>query len=79
MTGQAERHATLREALGRLPPCCQRLIAVLAENPPVPYAQVGASLGIPVDGLGPRRSWCLAELRRDPVIAALLDTEARYR
>ena len=32
----AERHAALREALTRLPPSCQRLIAMLIEDPPVP-------------------------------------------
>ena len=30
----AERHAALREALARLPPCCQRLIGKLIEDPP---------------------------------------------
>jgi len=73
----AERHATLREAFGRLPSHCQRLIAMLAEDPPVRYAQIGASLGVPADGIGPRRSRCLDRLRQDPAIAALIDAEAR--
>ena len=34
----AERHAALREALTRLPRCCQQLISMLTEDPPVPYA-----------------------------------------
>jgi DNA-directed RNA polymerase specialized sigma24 family protein len=72
----AERHAALREAFGRLPPCCQRLIAVLAEDPPVPYAQVSVRLGIPVGSIGPRRSRCLDKLRRDPAIAALINAQA---
>ena len=38
----AERHAALREAFTRLPPCCQQLIALLTEDPPVPYAQISA-------------------------------------
>jgi DNA-directed RNA polymerase specialized sigma24 family protein len=42
----AERHAALREAFEDLPPCCQRLIALLAADPPVPYAQISARLGI---------------------------------
>lgn len=77
LTGQelllAERQAALREAFGRLPSRCQRLIAMLAEDPPMPYAKIGASLGIPVDDIGPRRNWCLDKLRHDPVIAALID------
>jgi RNA polymerase sigma factor (sigma-70 family) len=68
----AERHAALREAVTRLSPCCQRLIAVLIEDPPVPYAQISARLGIPVGSIGPSRSRCLERLRRDPAIAALM-------
>lgn len=41
----AERHAALREAFTRLPPCCQRPMAVLIEDPPVPYDQISARLG----------------------------------
>ena len=72
----AERHAALREAFTRLPPCCQQLISMLTEDPPVPYAQISASLSIPVGSIGPRRGRCLDKLRRDPVIAALINAEA---
>jgi RNA polymerase sigma factor (sigma-70 family) len=72
----AERHATLREALTRLPPCCQQLIALLAADPPIPDAQISAKLGIPADSIGSRRSRCLDKLRRDPEIAAPLDAHA---
>ena len=43
----AELHATLREALIGLPPCCQQLIALLTADPPLPDAQISAKLGIP--------------------------------
>ena len=72
----AERHAALREAVTRLPPCCRQLIAMLAEDPPVPYAQISAKLGIPAGSIGPRRGRCLDKLRRDPAIAALINPEA---
>ena len=72
----AERHAALREAVTRLPPCCQRLIAMLTEDPRVPYAQISAKLGIPVGSIGPSRGRCLEKLRRDPAIAALINAEA---
>jgi RNA polymerase sigma factor (sigma-70 family) len=71
----AERHAALREALADLPPPCQQLIALLLEDPPLPYAQISARLGIPVGSIGPSRSRCLAKLRRHPAIAALADAE----
>jgi len=72
---QAERHAALREAFNRLPAPCQRLIAILIEDPPVPYAEISARLGIPVGSIGPSRSRCMDKLRRDPAIAALISTE----
>ena len=72
----AERHAALHEAFTRLPPRCQRLLALLIEDPPLPYAEIGARLGIPAGSIGPNRSRCLDRLRRDPVIAALIDPEA---
>jgi RNA polymerase sigma factor (sigma-70 family) len=72
---QAERHAALREAFTYLPPRCQRLIAMLIQDPPVPYTQISAELGIPVGGIGPTRRRCLERLRRHPAIAALIDAE----
>jgi RNA polymerase sigma factor (sigma-70 family) len=71
----AERHAALREAVTRLSPTCQRLIAILIEDPPVPYAQISARLGIPIGSIGPCRGRCLDKLRRSPAIAALIDAD----
>ena len=73
----AERHAALRQALVRLPPCCQRLLALLTEDPPIPYSEISAALGIPVGSIGPTRLRCLDKLRRQPVIAALIDAETQ--
>ena len=74
---RAERHAAFREAFYRLPPPYQRLIALLLEDPPVPYAEISARLGIPVGSIGPTRARCAEKLRRDPAIAALIDAEPR--
>jgi RNA polymerase sigma factor (sigma-70 family) len=71
----AERHAALREAFTRLPPPCQRLITMLLEDPPVPYAEISARLGIPVGSIGPSRGRCIEKLRNDPAIAALIHAE----
>ena len=73
----AERHAALREAFAHLPPCCQQLIALLINDPPVPYAQISARLGIPVGSIGPNRRRCLDKLRHHPAIAALNNAEAQ--
>jgi RNA polymerase sigma factor (sigma-70 family) len=72
----AERHAALREALTHLPPRCQQLMVLLLEDPPLPYAQISATLGIPVGSIGPSRARCLNKLRHHPAIAALINTEA---
>ena len=71
----AERHAALREAFGDLHADCQRLIVLLTADPPLPYAEISARLGIPVGSIGPTRRRCLDKLRRHPAIAAL-DAEA---
>ncbi len=72
----AERHAALREAFRDLPPCGQRLILLLIEDPAVPYAEISARLGIPIGSIGPNRGRCLDKLRRHPAIAALINTDS---
>jgi RNA polymerase sigma factor (sigma-70 family) len=71
-----ERHAALREAFARLPPCCQQLITLLIQDPPLSYATISARLNIPVGSIGPNRGRCLDRLRRDPAIAALMSAAA---
>jgi RNA polymerase sigma factor (sigma-70 family) len=67
----AESHAALPEAFSRLSPCCQRLLTLLIEEPPLPDIEVSSRLGIAVGSIGPTRSHCLEKLRRDSAIAAL--------
>ncbi len=74
---RAERHAALREAFTHLSLDSRQLIALLIQDPPVPYAEISARLGIPVGSIGPSRSRCLDKLRRYPAIAALINAEAR--
>ena len=68
----AERHAALREAFARLPSASQQLLALLIADPPLPYAEISARLGIPIGSIGPNRSRCLARLRRDPALSCLI-------
>ena len=70
-----ERHAALRQAFLELPPDSQRLIALLTADPPMPYAEISARLGIAVGSIGPTRRRCLDKLRRSPTIAALINAE----
>ena len=70
---RAERSAALREALTQLPLVSRRLIAMLIQDPPVPYTEISAELGIPIGSIGPYRARCLEKLRRYPAVAALLN------
>jgi RNA polymerase sigma factor (sigma-70 family) len=72
---RAERYAALRDAFRHLPPGSRKLIALLIQDSPVPYAEICARLGIPVGSIGPSRGRCLDKLRRDPAIAALINVE----
>jgi RNA polymerase sigma factor (sigma-70 family) len=71
----AERHAALREAFTCLSPSRQQLMAMLIEDPPVPYTEISAKLGIPVSSIGPTRRRCLDQIRHHPAIAALINGE----
>jgi RNA polymerase sigma factor (sigma-70 family) len=72
---RAERHAALREAFAHLPPHCQRLIAMLIQDPPAPNAEISAKLGIPARSIRQNCHSCLQELRRYPAIAAMIHIE----
>jgi RNA polymerase sigma factor (sigma-70 family) len=65
----AERLAALREAFAHLPRRDQQLIALLTEDPPVPYAEISTRLGIPVGSIGPNRRRCLDKLRHHPALS----------
>ena len=72
---EAERRAALREAFAALPPSGRQLIALLTADPPVPYIEISARLGIPVGSIGPTRRRCLDKLRRHPAVAALINAD----
>ena len=74
---RAERHAALREAFTHLPPLHQQLLTLLLHDPPLPCTQISATLGIPASSIGPMRRQCLHKLRSDPVITALISSEAK--
>jgi DNA-directed RNA polymerase specialized sigma24 family protein len=73
----AERNAALRAALGELPDRCQQLLAMLISDPPHPYAEIHAKLGVPVGSIGPQRARCLDRLRRSSALAALGEGEQK--
>lgn len=71
----AERNDAVRAAFAQLPHQCRRLLALLAHDPPLPYAEIGERLGSRWGGLGPTRARCLAKLRRCEPLAALIQSD----
>jgi DNA-directed RNA polymerase specialized sigma24 family protein len=53
----------LTKLLAALPQQCRRILRLLAEAPPLSYAEVAAALEVPVGTIGPTRKRCLARLR----------------
>jgi RNA polymerase sigma factor (sigma-70 family) len=74
----AERNAALRTALAELPPRCRQLLAMLISDPPCSYAQISATLQIPVGSIGPQRARCLERLRKSNALAGLGDLDVYW-
>jgi RNA polymerase sigma factor (sigma-70 family) len=66
-----ERHIALRAAFGELSERCRQLLSLLFGEPPMPYVQVAATVGMPVGAIGPSRMRCLNMLRRSRALAPL--------
>ncbi|MEU2063529.1 sigma-70 family RNA polymerase sigma factor [Streptomyces sp. NPDC013455] len=68
----AARHRALRDAVGRLPGRCPRLLEALLSPKDLTYREIAGELGISQGSLGPERSRCLGCLRRllTPEVAA---------
>ena len=68
----AERNAALRAAFAELPPRCRQLLRMLMADPAYSYAEISATLHIPVGSIGPLRARCLGRLRRSSALSAQL-------
>jgi RNA polymerase sigma factor (sigma-70 family) len=66
----AERNAALRAAFAELPPRQQQLLSMLISDPPYSYAEISATLHIPVGSIGPMRARCLGRLRSSSAFIA---------
>lgn len=58
-----ERADDIRRALRSLPERWQQLLGMLMADPPLPYAVISETLGLPVGSIGPMRGRCLDKLR----------------
>jgi len=68
-----ERDSALRAAFRELGERCQRLLGLLMQDPPVAYAEISATLEMPVGAIGPNRSRCLDKLRRSPAVVSMFE------
>ena len=64
--------AAVREILITMPERSQALLRMLMADPPVPYGEIAAGLGIPVGSIGPTRQRCLRVLRAKCVSAGIV-------
>ncbi len=71
----AELRAAVRAAFTQLPDRCRQLLSMLISDPPVSYAQISATLSIPIGGIGPQRARCLDRMRRSASLSAFTDIE----
>jgi len=69
---ESDRQRVLWAHVGSLPERCRALLRVIAFAPTPDYANVAASLGMPIGSIGPTRGRCLAKLR------ALLASDPRW-
>ena len=63
--------AAVRQVVPTMPERSQELLRMLMADPPMPYGEIAAGLGIPVGSIGPTRQRCLRVLRAKCVSAGI--------
>lgn len=66
-----ERQRAMRTAFAGLGEACRTLLTLLVADPPVSYAEISATLDMPVGSIGPTRARCLDRLRKSPALAGI--------
>jgi RNA polymerase sigma factor (sigma-70 family) len=74
-----ERRDALRQAFDGLQERCKRLLSMLFSEPPMPYAEISATLEMAVGAIGPNRKRCLDQLRRSRPLLTLDDAQPTDR
>jgi DNA-directed RNA polymerase specialized sigma24 family protein len=59
----AEEVSELWQAFSELSQPCRTLLRMLMADPPPSYAEISATLDMPIGSIGPQRARCLARLR----------------
>jgi RNA polymerase sigma factor (sigma-70 family) len=71
-----ERQEAVLAALAELSDPIRRLLLMLAADPPKPYSEISATLGIPIGSIGPTRMRGLERLRRSLAARGMVDVPA---
>jgi RNA polymerase sigma factor (sigma-70 family) len=71
----AMRSEAFSQALSDLPQRHRDLMAALAAEPPLSYAEIAARLGVPIGSIGPIRGRCLDRLRSQPALREVLELD----
>jgi RNA polymerase sigma factor (sigma-70 family) len=66
-----ERQSAMRTAFATLGEACRTLLLLLVADPPVSYAEISATLEMPIGSIGPTRARCLDRLRKSPALAGI--------
>lgn len=66
-----ERQSAMRTAFASLGEACRTLLALLIQDPPISYAEISATLEMPIGSIGPTRARCLDRLRNSPALAGI--------
>jgi RNA polymerase sigma factor (sigma-70 family) len=69
---RGELREAVRQAFALIDERCQQLLRIMTADPPLPYEDVGALLGMPHGSIGPTRRRCLENLRAQPPLHAYM-------
>jgi RNA polymerase sigma factor (sigma-70 family) len=75
----AEQRTALTSSLQRLPRHQQRLLVAMLAEPAPSYAEIAASLKMPIGSIGPTRARSLARLRRDRRLARTVGEDVDWQ
>ena len=71
----AERRDAVRSAAAAMPARQRAFVAALAVEPALSMRQISERLDMPIGSIGPTRQRCLERMRRDPLLAHLVDEQ----
>ena len=75
----AEQRTALTSSLQQLPQRQQQLLVAMLAEPAPSYAEIAASLKMPIGSIGPTRARSLARLRQDRQLASTIGEDAEWQ